>query len=196
MGDDLGKWQEKLHGFLDPAEDKPEHFAAIGRLITAFNGVDVILNMILRYQIGAETQVGRAIIGGMRTGDMLAAIQRLAKLREMTDAQLDELEALRQDIAAFKNVRDNVAHKVWAIRGEQMSFSNAHVSRFQDSAEFDIYAVSELNDLARYAPYLSERALALFPGAIYYGGKLPSRGKPALLQKKDRNQDKSRHDAR
>jgi hypothetical protein len=52
--DPRSEWTEKLHGFLDPADDKPEHFAAVGRLITAFNGIDVILNMILRHQLGAS----------------------------------------------------------------------------------------------------------------------------------------------
>jgi hypothetical protein len=85
-------WQEKIHGFLDPADDKPEYFAAIGRLITAFNGIDVILNMILRHQLGAETKIGRAIIGTMRTGDMLASIKRLAKVTGMDSERLAELE--------------------------------------------------------------------------------------------------------
>jgi hypothetical protein len=88
--DPRSEWTEKLHGFLDPADDKPEHFAAIGRLITAFNGIDVILNMILRHQLGAETKIGRAIIGAMRTGDMLASIKRLAKVTGMDAKQLAE----------------------------------------------------------------------------------------------------------
>lgn len=192
----MSEWEEKIHGFLDPADDRPEHFAAIGRLITAFNGLDVILNMILRYQLGAESAIGRAIIGGMRTGDMLSAIQRLAKLRDMTPDQLSELEELGQDIAALKNIRDYVAHKVWAINGDQMSFSNYYVSRSQSSADISVYTVSELNDLARYTPYLSERAGNLFPGTFFQDGSLPSREKPARLRSQDRTQGRVRRGVR
>lgn len=47
------KWQEKLHGFIGENDtDKTEHLAAIGRIITAFNGIEVMLNSILRGQIG------------------------------------------------------------------------------------------------------------------------------------------------
>ena len=180
----MSEWTEKLHGFLDPADDKPEHFAAIGRLITAFNGIDVILNMILRHQLGAETKIGRAIIGAMRTGDMLASIKRLAKVTGMDDERLAELEALHQDINGLKDIRDDLAHKVWAVRGNEMSFSNAHVSRYLHEADFEIYTIDELNELARYAPHLSERALNIFPGAVSRAGdyKFVPKENPARLR--------------
>jgi hypothetical protein len=178
------EWSEKIHGFLDPADDKPEHYAAIGRLVSAFNGIDAILNWVLRYQLGAETKRGRAVIGGMRTGDMLSAIKRLAIVNGMDKATFAALEELHRQIDVLKCVRDDVAHKIWAVRGEEMSFSNSHVSRLEDSADFSIYTITELNELARYAPYLSERMLNFFPGTIARGGPLPSRDIPARLVKR------------
>ncbi len=189
------EWTEKIHGFLDPADDRPEHYAAVGRLVSAFNGVDAILNWVLRYQIGADTKKGRAIIGGMRTVDMLSAIKRLAMVTGMAADEFAVLEELHRQIIALKSIRDNVAHKIWAVRGEEMSFSNAHVSRFEDSAEFDVYTVAELNELARYAPHLSERALDLFPNTIARGGRLPSREIPLHLRPAEKTRTKAPHAA-
>jgi hypothetical protein len=188
-------WQEKIHGFLAPADDKPEHFAAIGRLVTAMNGIDAVLNWILRAQIGADTKIGRTIVGGMRTNDMLAAIKRVARVSGMSGPEYAALEELHRQIGVFKDVRDNTAHKIWAVRGREMSFSNAHVSRFQDSAEFAVYTIEELNELARYAPYLSERALDFFPKTVARGGRLPSREIPLRLRPTDQSRGKGRRDA-
>jgi hypothetical protein len=181
-------WQEKIHGFLDPADDKPEHFAAIGRLITAFNGIDVILNMILRHQINADTKIGRAIIGGMRTDDMLSSIKRVANLTRLDEERLAQLDELHQDIRAFKDIRDNLAHRVWAVRNEEMCFTNYYTGRRMDVADFEIYTIAELNELARYAPHLSERALKLFPEATPQGDdyKFTPRAKPARLHAKSK----------
>jgi hypothetical protein len=188
-------WQEKIHGFLKPEEDKPEHFAAIGRLVTAFNGIEVVLNWILRSLLGADTKVGRAIVGGMRANDMLAAIKRVAKATERSDEDLKKLDDLQQNIKAMKDIRDHAAHRIWAVAERQMAFTNHHLSRFEQSAEVDIYTIEELNDVARYAPYLSERALELFPDAIARipGDKLPSREKPLPLRTHNQTQEKDPH---
>ena len=127
-----GMWAEKIHGFLGPAEDRPRHFAAIGRLVTAMNGIDAVLNWILRAQLSADTQIGRAIVGGMRTIDMLSAIKRVAQVTGMPKPDFAVLEELHREIEILKSVRDDVAHRIWSVRGEKMSFSNAHVSRHED----------------------------------------------------------------
>lgn len=182
-------WEERIHGFLEPDDDKPEQFAAIGRLITAFNGVEVILAWIVRAQIG-DNKVSRAITGGMRGGDTIAAIKRAAKARSLPDDTLIALDQLAQDIQALRDIRDYVAHRIWAVNGRQMAFTNYHHARFVESADVAIYTIDELNELARYAPYLSERALDLFPETITRAGdyKLPLRDKPARLKSKDQPQ--------
>ena len=192
----VGVWQTKLHGFLDDA-DKTENFAAIGRLITAFNGIDVILNLILRSQLSTETKIGKAIIGGMRTGDMLAAIKRLAKVTNMTTTDFAKLEEVHQDINALKDIRDDAAHKVWEVNGQQMAFTNVFVARTEESQEVTLYSVEELNELARYAPHLSERCLQLFPDCLTLerSYKFSSREKPARLRTQDQNQGKSQRSA-
>jgi hypothetical protein len=187
------QWREKIHGFLEPEEDQPEHFAAIGRLVTAFNGIDVILNLILRSQLGVETKVGRAVIGGMRTGDMLSSLRRLARVQGKQTEWFEQFEDLRSDIQSLKNIRDDVAHKIWAVNERQMQFSNSYVAREDELIERTVYTVEEINELACYAPHLSERALDLFPGTVSPPiGKLPSRDKPARLQSQDQNRGKSR----
>jgi hypothetical protein len=59
------RWTEKIHGFLGPKDDKPKHFASIGRLITGFNGVEVIIAWILRCLVGSDDEIGRVLTGGM-----------------------------------------------------------------------------------------------------------------------------------
>jgi hypothetical protein len=114
---------------------------------------------------------------------MLASIKRLAKVTGMDAERLAELDILHQDINRLKEIRDDLAHKVWAVRGNEMSFSNAHVSRYLREADFEIYTIDELNELARYAPHLSERALNIFPGAVSRGGdyRFLPKEKPARL---------------
>jgi hypothetical protein len=189
---DPAGWQEKIHGFLKPEEDKPEHFAAIGRLITAFNGIEVVLNWLLRGILGADTKIGRAIVGGMRGGDMLAAIKRVAVATGMTDDKLKELDQLQQDIQTLRDVRDHAAHRIWAANGRVIAFSNYHHARKVESADVAFYTIDELNELARYAPYLSERAMDLFPEAVLRveGDRLPPRDIPARLRNRDQNQGK------
>jgi hypothetical protein len=67
-----------------------------------------------------------------------------------------------------------------------MAFTNYYVSRRVDVADIEIYTIEELNELARYAPHLSERALNLFPGVAYQVGdyKFIPREKPARLRAK------------
>ena len=154
-------WQEKIHGFLDRADDKPEHFAAIGRLITAFNGIDVILNMILRHQLNADKNRSGGNWWNANRRYAVLNQQRIANVTGMDQERLAELDELHQDIRALKDIRDDLAHKVWAVRNDEMSFTNYYVSRRVDVADFEIYTIAELNELARYAPHLSERALIL-----------------------------------
>jgi hypothetical protein len=183
-------WQEKLHGFVDPQDDKTEQLAAIGRLVTAMNGIDVILTRLLMKQF-KKPVVGRAMIGGMRTGDMLSSLKRIAKVTRMSPARQKKLESVCQDIESYKTIRDDVAHKIWAFSSQgRMGFSNAHVSRFEDSANIAIYTHTELNELASYARYLSLEIARVFPRAFPMIGQLPSRNRPALLDRKDQNQNK------
>lgn len=178
-------WEELIHGFLDPDEDKPEHFAAIGRLITAFNGLEVILGWILRGQLGGD-KVARAVVGGMRGGDILSAIKRAAKARALPEQTLATLDDLVQDVQSVRDIRDHLGHRIWAVKERQMAFTNYHQVRFVESAEVAIYSIDELVDIARYIPYLSERALNLFPETIIRADdfELPSREKPARLKSK------------
>jgi hypothetical protein len=177
-------FRERIHGFLEPDNDMPDHFAAVGRVVTAFNGIDVILNIILRAQLGVETKIGRAVIGGMRTGDMLSAIRRLAKAQGKDGAWLAEYERVRKDIQTFKDIRDDVAHKIWAVADRQMRFSNSYVARDDDGIETEIYSIDDLNALARYAARLSEEMLNLFPGtATPLDGTTTPRERPSLLSR-------------
>jgi transposase InsO family protein len=54
-----------------------------------------------------------------------------------------------------------------------MSFSNAYVSRREDVADFAVYSIGELNELARYAPTLSHWAPDLFPDTLHRGDRPP-----------------------
>jgi hypothetical protein len=185
------EWQEKIHGFLDPADDKPEHYAAIGRLVTAFNGIDAVLNWILRKQLGTDTAIARTIVGGMRTVDMLSAIKRVARLSNMEESRFKEWERLETDITEFKKIRDDAAHRIWAVKGNEFAFSNVHIARSDDAAEIRTCTVNEINDLARYARYLSERALDLFPDTVGRSQeRLPSRERPRLLPARVKSQGK------
>ncbi len=188
------EWQEKLHGFISENDtDKTEHLAAIGRIVTAFNGIEVMLNQILRGQIGGDAKKARLLVGAMRLKDMMDGLRRLVALAEWPTEQTQKLEELFRQINALKLVRDDVAHRVWAVRGREMSFSTAHVSRREDSAEFAIYTIDELNELARYAPALSMRALDLFPDTMFRAGQPPSPPMPERLRKKDSGRRPPQH---
>jgi hypothetical protein len=67
-----------------------------------------------------------------------------------------------------------------------MAFSNYYVSRRIDVTDIEIYTIEELNELARYAPHLSQRALKLFPETAPQGSgyAFQPRKKPARLRAK------------
>lgn len=125
----------------------------------------------------------------MRFGDMVDALRKLATLASWPSEKLEELSELFRQIQTLKIVRDDVAHRVWAVCGNEMSFSNFHTSRREDSAEFAIYTIAELNELARYAPVLSIQALDLFPETMPKSGQPPSRPIPARLRKIESKKD-------
>jgi hypothetical protein len=86
------EWDEKLHGFIGEGDtDMTEHLAAIGRMVTAFNGIEVMLNQILRSQIGGDEKKARLIVGGnasQRHDGCPKATRLIGRLAEREDGEI------------------------------------------------------------------------------------------------------------
>jgi hypothetical protein len=84
--------REKLHGFVGVDDvDKIEHLAMNGCVVTEFNGVGVILNAILRAQLGGSPKKVYTIIGDMHLSDMQGTIRLLSLFRDGSLRKLPNL---------------------------------------------------------------------------------------------------------
>ena len=68
---------EKREPFKFPVGPLPDHYAAIGRLITSFSMIEGRLNEIMRGFLGLPDEIGRLVTGEMRTDDLMSALRRL-----------------------------------------------------------------------------------------------------------------------
>src|SRR4051794_36290094 len=105
--------------FAEPANDLPEHYASIGRLITAFSKIERALNEVIRSVIGQHAgaglseQMSRALTGEMRAGDLVAQLRRLLDARERDAAvngtprppRPEAMDPLFGEIQTLKDVR-------------------------------------------------------------------------------------------
>jgi hypothetical protein len=194
--------------FEEPDGDLPEHYAAIGRLITSFSTIEHALNQVLRTLLGLSEEVGRAVIGEMRAGDLMAALTRVleARARDEIIAQSEKgarisPEALRKAIAnreaehatnpirvamrqlfdeirRLKIIRDDIAHRRFYVGGREMVFTNADTARSLLTTQYNSYSIEDLNDLTIYAKRLAARSHLLLNPAAV--NDVIARGVPLL----------------
>jgi hypothetical protein len=182
--------------FDEAKGELPEHYASIGRLITALSNIERALNAVLRSVIGQHVGAGlseemsRALTGEMRAGELITHLRRLLEARERDAAiagaarppKPDAMEPLFKEIQDLKLVRDRVAHHRFFVRERAMIFTNADTARSTPAAQFNLYSVEELNEMAEYAGRLTAR-LYLLRGALFLdsAGAAMTRD-PALLE--------------
>ena len=79
---------EKREPFKFPVGPLPDHYAAIGRLITSFSMIEGRLNEIMRGFLGLPDEIGRLVTGEMRTDDLMSALRRIAKAKKFSSAKM------------------------------------------------------------------------------------------------------------
>jgi hypothetical protein len=92
--------------FEEPEGDLPEHYAAIGRLVTGFSRIEHALNGVVRTLLGLPEELARAMTGEMRAGDLMATIKRILEAQDRDKiiatserSRWPSPEALREAIA-------------------------------------------------------------------------------------------------
>jgi hypothetical protein len=155
--------------FDEPTGDLPEHYAAIGRLITSFSNIERALNDVLRTVVNLSQEMGRAVTGEMRAADLIAALRRVVKARELdaitaqreVPPNPDAMDPLFTEIGNLKVIRDHIAHHRFLVRERELLFINMDTARNTTAVQFNRYSVEELNEMAEYAGRLASRVYLL-----------------------------------
>ena len=132
-----------------------EHFAAIGRFILTFSGIEIAMVRLFRDLLNVPDLVAMALQGDGRPASSAKLIRRLFDLAYPDDERAKRLQGILADIAALKVIRDNLAHRPFACRGERMAFFGGLTAK-TFSFDCDFYSVEELLEGAEFADLLSE----------------------------------------
>lgn len=151
-------------GFHSIDDAQPKHYAAIGQFLVAVGThIDAPLNAQLEFQLGStEIDTGRALVGEMRTGDIMTALRRIIAARPGTQEVLQEVDALFKEIRVLRSTRDIVAHKSCMVADDRLAFHNATVAKTADAIKVDYFTLAELEDFSKYARRLGYRIVQVF----------------------------------
>jgi hypothetical protein len=147
---------------IDGAE--PKHYAAIGRFLVAVGThIDAPLNVQLEVQLGSvELDTARALIGEMRTQDVMSGLRRIVAGRRGTEDAVKEIDALFREISVLRATRDVVAHRACMVGDDRLAFHNVTVAKAIDAMKVEIYTLTELEEFSQYAKRLGFRIKQLF----------------------------------
>jgi hypothetical protein len=155
-------------GFKNIDEAEPKHFAAIGKFIVTFaTEIDHALNLILENQIGSlELDTGRAVVGEMRSSDVMSILKRIVASRPTGASALPELSELFYEIEVLRGVRDIVTHKSCMVSDNRLAFHNILVAKTGAAIKADIYTLDEVEEFSLYAQRLGFRIAKTFSQTI------------------------------
>src|SRR5688572_19848097 len=119
---------QSLEGYEFPKGTTDAHFAAIGRFVCSFAQVEVFLHFLLRDMLGLEETISRALLGEARAGDLMSDIKRISLARKDRQEIVAATELVFGKIGVLKDKRDHVAHRLFAVKGEDMAFHNQYIS--------------------------------------------------------------------
>lgn len=136
-------------------EPSDRHFAVIGRFMLAFSGLEIAMVRTFRTALGVTEEIARALQSDGRPASSAKVLKRIFAVR-YPDNQDDNkgrnevLEQLLGDVAVLKVVRDNLAHRPFAYKGDRMVFFGFYTAKTFDW-ECEIYSIDDLRESAEYA---------------------------------------------
>lgn len=151
-----------LDGFGVTTGDQPEHYAAIGRLITAFGKVEICIHDAVFKLLGINVRAGRLVSGAQRYSDNVRLVRDLAKMCDLLHS--DVLNRGLDHGNRLKLIRDIIAHRTWAFREREMAFSSFWTSRTMSNEDVEVYSIEYLNTVADHANTIALMLIHPFSG--------------------------------
>jgi len=151
-------------GFRPIGDGDVEHFAAIGRFIHSMStSVDNTLKVLLQFQLGIDDDIGRrALLGEMRTENVIAAIKLIASQQSLEQTVTQELASVLDEVAKLRPIRNVLAHRECMVAGDKLAFHNATHAKAEARIDISIYSLSDLNEFSVSATHLRFRIMSLF----------------------------------
>jgi len=86
---------------------------SIGLFVAVYGHLEHMVHMVSYHYIGLNEESGRALIAGMRLGDVMASTKRLVIAQKLDQRIYDDLNLLFDEVSALSTFRDKVIHRQW-----------------------------------------------------------------------------------
>jgi hypothetical protein len=150
-------------GFKPMDQAKPRHFAALGRFaVTISNKIDIPLLSCLLSQVDVTQEgIANIIVGGLPIGDVMGALRRIAELIDSDRKLTEDMSILFDEINNLRNVRNNVLHRSFMVKGNKFAFHNTLYAKTDSHIDVSFYSLEEIQEFTNYACHLGLRIAAL-----------------------------------
>jgi hypothetical protein len=142
----------------------PKAWEIVGRLTSFWAGYESALYETLRHVIGKEwwdddDDTVMILANGLRYGDAVATLKRVAKAKKLPKAALDCLDDIAKEAAKVKAIRDVAAHREFTIVGVENWRFEFHLwnRRSKRDPMLAYYTPAEIETCAAYAKALGQR---------------------------------------
>ncbi|HJR55307.1 MAG TPA: hypothetical protein VJ798_01915 [Rhizomicrobium sp.] len=92
-------------------EEETERYAVLGLFIQHYAIVERTIHILFRFATGMSDDAARTISGGMRVSDLMSAITKLAKARNLGEEFSSETAVCFDQLNAISKFRDTLIHR-------------------------------------------------------------------------------------
>ena len=88
-----------------------EYFLKLGRFVHMFSVTEACWHLAFRAVAGIPEEIVRPITAGMRIVDIMAILKRVAKAKNVSPVDLNEINALAEQFQVISLFRDSLIHR-------------------------------------------------------------------------------------
>lgn len=144
---------DKKHGRFE-GNAQVKHYTAVGQLITAFSSLEISITHYYRDLVDLPYRVAMEMAGDGRSGSLVTMIRRILPLL-CDDLNIRmRVESVLTDVSSVKKVRDHLAHRPFAVSGDNMAFFNGFTAR-NLKGDIAVYSLDDLKECCTFCSRLS-----------------------------------------
>ncbi len=160
------------------------YFEALGRFVHAFAKAESMTHFSFSVYAKLDSEVARAIKGGMRLKELMPLIRRLMELNGYGEEDKAEVKDLFEQFNRISILRDTLLHRGADVMTDgTLHSSNAATARAKDHEQVSIYEIEDLHAAIGDLQRISLRVLATASGQRdeFKGVCLTAPGAPGLF---------------